>query len=1047
MRSNRSNNVFLYIGALLWCFSDNGRMNYFVLFLRRFCRICTLPVAWSWLLWGVVTGVTGCSARAERVKLQLPDYQKQNWQVEDGLPENNVRMIGQRPDGRLLLATSSGLATFDGLHFQALAGLGSSDREAVNAFLEEKDGTLWIGTDGSGVLKCTPSGGVTNISELAGRPNERIRNFFRDSAGALWIATQNGIERYRDGKLEIFPEAGMTSGDIATPFAEDEQGGMFFITSKGLFHFAKERWKPYLTHSKSLGRPVAVYRDPQHRLWIGTTKGVLQLLPRRHGGYDELVRAHVDTGVTVMAGDAQGNLWVGTLHAGMLRIDKQGVNTWTSRDGLADDSICSMFVDSAQDLWIGTQTGGLTRWRKGAFASYDGIKASPKILAANVFSDSRGDLWLGTWGEGLFRIHNGQLLNATPPGMPVATSIRALAENQSGHVWIGTWFDGVYGYDGQSYHHYLLGTESPGNAVSAILVDRRGGLWIGTYIGLLYFPGGKPQGNRTLLLDSKLITCLLEERDGSLLVGTSTGLFRIQDGQATAITNLPHPHVVALASDHSGYTWVSTRAGGLAVLRGDRVEALDARSGIADVLVQTMVEDGDGDLWLGTVRGIVKTRIDTLHEIADGKQAPAAPVFFGREDGLASSECVGTSLPAATRTRDGTLWFVTAKGFVRTTDAAENLVYEKEVKPVLGWSLNDEPDQGATGSANHVVLGPSQPDIAFFFNVVDVSNPAQLEFRYRLANYDADWITTHGRSARYRRVPAGTYQFLLQARRSGESWGSEITALDVKQQNHFYQTWYAYLGMVLLAGFLAVLFFRQRLQLAKGQIGIILEERSRIARECHDTLMAGLAAVSWQLEATSALFRNAEWTDSPPAKSCEVARGMISQCQAEARRIIWDLRDAEEMTSLLSHALSRTISAHDAANTMRIELSSEGTEVPLAPACIHHLVCIAQEAVSNALRHSSGSLIRIHLRYDANALDLSITDNGCGLRSTANKAGHFGIPVMEERARKLGGVLRVQNAYTGGAEVMVSVPFHSLQTMDPHAPRGEARLRLEGRTG
>ena len=1022
-------------------------MDHTGLFLRRYFRIIIRPVAWSWLLLGLFTSVNDDSAMAERVKLQLADYQKQNWQVEDGLPENNVRMIGQRPDGRLLLATSSGLATFDGLHFQDFAGLGANDREAVNAFLEESDGTLWIGTDGSGVLRYSPSAGLSNISELAGRPNERVRNFFRDSSGALWIATQNGIERYRDGKLEAFAEAGMTSGDITTPFAEDEQGGMFFVTSKGLFHFANEQWKPYVPHSTALGRPVAVYRDPQHRLWVGTTRGVLQLLPRRDGGYDELVRARVATGVTVMTGDAQGNLWVGTLHAGMLRIDEQGVDAWTSRDGLADDSICSMFIDRAQDLWIGTQTGGLTRWRKGAFASYDGIKGSPKILAANAFADSHGDLWLGTWGEGLFRIHNGQLLNATPTGMPLSTSIRALAENQAGRVWIGTWFDGVYGYDGKSYHHYLLGTESPGNAVSSILVDRRGGLWIGTYIGLLYFPGGRPQGSRSLLLDSKLITCLLEARDGSILVGTSTGLFRIRGARTMPIANLPHPHVVSLAGDSSGYTWVSTRAGGLAVLRGDRVENLDARSGIAGVLVQTIVEDGDGDLWLGTVRGIVRIRIATLHQIADGSPASIAPVFFGREDGLASSECVGTSRPAATRTRDGTLWFVTAKGFVRTTDAAENLVYEGAAKPVLGWTLNDEPGQDRAPSANPVVLGPSQPDVTFEFNVVDVSNPSQLEFRYRLKGYDADWITTRGRNARYRRIPAGAYQFLLQARRSGEPWGSVITTLDVSQKNHFYQTWYAYLAMLLLAAFLGMQFFRQRLQLAKGKIGFVLEERSRISRECHDTLMAGLAAVSWQLEATSALFRNEQLTDSPPAKSCEVARGMISQCQAEARRIIWDLRDSEEMTSLLSHALSRTMLAHDPANPVRIELSAEGTEVPLAPACIHHLVCIAQEAVSNALRHSSASLIRIQLHYHPTVLDLSITDNGCGMRSVTNKAGHFGIPVMEERARKLGGMLRVQNAFTGGTEVSVSVPFHSLQIVHSHAPRGEARMSLEGRAG
>ena len=1010
---------------------------------RRPRWIHATPVALSWLLLVALAYVHGWPVRAERMILRLPDYQKQNWQVEDGLPENNVRMIGQRSDGRLLLATSTGLSTFDGFRFQEFSVPGANDGEAVNAFLEEKDGTLWIGTDGSGVLRYSPSSGLTNISEIAGRPNERIRNFYRDRAGALWIATQNGVERYRNGKLQAFRDAGMISGDITTPFAEDEAGGIFFITSKGLFRFVGEQWSPYVPRTTALGRPVAVYRDPQHRLWVGTTKGVLQLVPRRDGGYDEIVRAHLTTGVTMMTGDTQGNLWVGTLHAGLRRINEEGVDKWTSRDGLADDSITSMFIDGAQDLWIGTQTGGLTRWRKGAFASYEGIQGSPAITPANVFSDSRGDLWLGTWGEGLFRIHNGQLLTATPPGMPVATSIRALAENHHGLVWIGTWFDGVYSYDGSTYRHYLLGTESPGNAVSSILVDRHGALWIGTYIGLLYFPGGKPEAKRALYLDSKLITCLLEEADGAILVGTSTGLFRVRNGQSTQIANLPHPHVLSLAHDGAGYTWVGTKAGGLAVLRGDRLEELSAKSGLSTLAVQTIVEDGDGDLWLGTIRGIVRIKIATLHEIADGKEALIAPVFFGREDGLPSSECVGTSLPAATRTREGTLWFVTAKGFVRTTDAAESLAVEDPVVPTVGWTLNDEPGPAPAHTSDHIVLGPSQPDVTFQFNVVDVSNPSQIEFRYRLAGYDPGWITSRGRSARYRRLPAGKYRFELQARRSGAPWGPTITALALKQKNHFYQTWYAYLAMILLAGLVAAQFFRQRLQLAKGQIGIILEERSRIARECHDTLMAGLAAVGWQLEATSALFRMAASTDTPPAKSCDVARGMLSQCQAEARRIIWDLRDAEEMTSLLSHALARTISAHDPGNVVKIEFNAEGNEVPLAPACIHHLVCITQEAVSNALRHASASRISICLRYDTSAVNLSISDDGCGMRTDGSKAGHFGIPVMEERARKLGGLLRVQSADAGGTEVAVCVPFRSLQTMITQSTRSASRMELE----
>jgi len=967
----------------------------------------------------------------KELNLRFSEYQKQNWQVEDGLPENNVRMIGQRSDGHLLIATTSGLSTFDGIHFESLSIPGASDGEAVNTFLEEKDGTLWIGTDGRGVFERKPSGALANISELARHMNERIRNIVRDDSGTLWIATQNGVERYRDGQLELFGEAGMISGDITTPFARDGQGGMFFVTSSGLFHWKDHHWRPYRLRDASMGKPTAVYRDPQQHLWVGTTNGVLQLVPHLDGRYDEVVSTHIESPVTVLVGDEAGNLWVGTQQRGIRRIGQLGVDAWTSRDGLSDDSICSMFIDGDQDVWIGTQTGGLIRWRKGAFASYPESKGFPSMNAANAFADSHGDLWLGTWGQGLFRIHHEQLLNATPSGMPLRTAIRAFAEDVHGQIWIGTWFDGIFRFDGRSFQHYLLGIESPGNAVSAILADRAGGLWIGTYIGLIYFPGGEPHARHAAFLDSKLVTCLLQDQDGSILVGTNSGLFRIRDGKSQPISNLSNPHVLSITRDSLGYTWIGTKTGGLALLRGDSIETPNWKNGLAMLPVHTVIEDRDQDLWLGTVRGIVRIKVSALHDIADGRDSPLSPSFFGREDGLRSSECVGTSLPASTRTHDGTLWFVTARGFVHTTGAAENLVRSAPLLPTVGWSITDELDPAHARADSHIVLTPGQPDLTFFFNVTELSNPSQIEFRYRLTKYDPDWISSHSRSVRYRRLPAGEYRFEVQARRSGEAWGATVVGLDVKQQNHIYQTWYAYLAMALVVSLMIVQAFRQRVQSVKGQIGVIIEERNRIARECHDTLMAGLAAISWQLEATSKLFRNSSSAATPAADSCEMARSMVAHCQAEARRIIWDLRDTEEMTGMLSSAIQRTIAAHDSANSVQIDFHIEGEEVPLAPADVHHLVCIVQEAVSNALRHAFASKIDIRLHYEPTSLNLCVSDNGCGLRGDVSKIGHFGIPVMEERARKVGGVLRLQSFHEGGTEITVNVSFLAQQSAQP----------------
>ena len=986
----------------------------------------------------VIAGLTACVADTARAAppfstLRLSEYQKQDWQVEDGLPENNVRMIAQRPDGGLLLATASGLVTFDGHRFQALPNEinGLTNNEAVNAVLRGRDGDLWIGTDGRGVLHRTRSGTV-NISERAGLYNERIRMLHLDGQGTLWIATQNGIERLVGDHLESVSKVGMIAGDITTPFAEDGHGGMFFVTSSGLFHWKDGVAQRYPLRSSGTGAPVAAYRDPQQRIWVGTMSAVVQLVPRgAPGRYDEVVRARVRSGVTALIGDNAGDLWIGTRRDGIWRRDSDGVSQWSSRDGLPDDAIRSLYFDAEENLWIGMLTGGLSRWRRGPLAPYGEPEGFHATYSANTLADSRGDLWLGTWGNGLLRRHNGKLIAMGPPGMPVATPIRALAEDRRGDVWVGTWFDGVFRYDGKAFRHYLLGVESPGNAVSTILPDRKGGLWVGTYTGLFYFPSGEPDaGRRSVLLESKLITCMMEDLDGSVLVGTSTGLYRVSEGKVLDVTGLPHPYILSLTLDHKGYVWAGTKAGGLASVHGEIATPLPANGGLAPLQVNTAIEDDDGHLWLGTSRGIVRLLIAEMHAVADGKQSQVSAVVLGKADGMRSSQIGGPSKPLSTRMPDGTLWFATTKGFVHTTDVAEKLVPSSPEASISGWTLSNDPNVSDVTTGPRVDIEAGQPDIIFFFNAEQLSNPAHIEYRYRLAGYDSEWTYTRSNAARYRRLSPGNYRFEVQARNSGEGWLSSAATLDVSQHPFFYQTWYFYLGLFVLAMALTALLFRRREQLMKGRIGIVLEERNRIARECHDTLMAGFAAISWQLEATAKLFRDSDTASTPAAHSCDLARSMVSHCQAEARRIIWDLRDTDEVTNILSKALSQTLSANHVKEAIETSLDVEGDEVPLAPGCVHHLVCIGQEAVSNAMRHAEPSHISIRLKYEEDALSLSICDDGRGFQATdrsSSRRGHFGIPVMEERARKLGGTLRLQTAAGAGTEVTVRVSFNAMR--------------------
>ncbi len=485
--------------------------------------------------------------------LRLSEYQKDNWQVEAGLPSNNIRMIVQQKDGRLLLATAGGLCTFDGRLFAGAEGAAAQalGNEPANAVLLDRRGVMWVGTDGQGVLR-QANGRETNISLADGRRNERVRMLFEDAGGSLWIATQNGVERYADGHLESLAGEGMIAGDLTMPFADDGAGGVLLVTSLGLYHWSHGDVTA-VPLPAPLGKPTAVYRDGEGREWLGTMHGAVRL--QADDGRWHPVGSLLQTAspVTVMLTDRLGSLWMGTRRNGLYRQSALGREHFGVADGLADGGVKTLFLDDENNLWIGMLTGGVSRWREGAFAPYGLPEGFPSHYAANAFADSRGALWLGTWDKGLFRLQNGRLQAVGLPGNPRESPIRAIAEDKDGHVWVGTWFHGVYRYDQGRFHNYLLGTESPGNAVSALVCDRRGGLWVGTYEGVLYYSRGMPGGSAKTYLRRQLVTAMAEDTDGTLLVGTMRGLFRITEVGVLPVAGLarqPHSKPVYRPTGH-----------------------------------------------------------------------------------------------------------------------------------------------------------------------------------------------------------------------------------------------------------------------------------------------------------------------------------------------------------------------------------------------------------------------------------------------------------------------------------------------------------------
>ena len=241
-----------------------------------------------------------------------------------------------------------------------------------------------------------------------------------------------------------------------------------------------------------------------------------------------------------------------------------------------------------------------------------------------------------------------------------------------------------------------------------------------------------------------------------------------------------------------------------------------------------------------------------------------------------------------------------------------------------------------------------------------------------------------------------------------------VSSQPLESRLPFYQTWYFYLALLFLGITLPVQIFRRRMLLMKGRIGIVVEERNRISRECHDTLMAGFAAISWQLEATAKLFRDSGLESTPAAESCELARSMVSHCQAEARRIIWDLRETDEVTSILSQALDalacgQSRSGQDADHARSRRRGDPSRSRLRASSGLHRAGGGYQRhAPRRRLAHSRPCEVR---ERRALSLHSRRRQRIPALRIAPHRAdGHFGIAVMQERVRKIGGVFRIHAA-------------------------------------
>jgi signal transduction histidine kinase len=318
-------------------------------------------------------------------------------------------------------------------------------------------------------------------------------------------------------------------------------------------------------------------------------------------------------------------------------------------------------------------------------------------------------------------------------------------------------------------------------------------------------------------------------------------------------------------------------------------------------------------------------------------------------------------------------------------------------------------------------IEPGSGRLQFRYTAIHLSAPERVQYSYKLDGLDKNWVNAKNRrGVNYSSLSQGNYLFRVRADLPGGE--SSETAFAFMLLPHFYETtWFRALAAVVLAG-LVWLGYRFKEQQVRSRFAMVLEERARIAREVHDTLAQGFVGISSQLQVVEmSMPDNAEEARA----SLKLARGMARHSLTEARRSVSDLRSTALEDQDLGAALRSSAEQWTAGSGVELKVDIHGETATLPESIAHHLLRIAQEAVTNAIKHAHADRITLRLGREPKIITLNIQDDGCGFEQQRDftAEGHFGLMGMRERVEQVGGEFILKSHPGEGTELEVSVPL------------------------
>ncbi len=758
----------------------------------------------------------------------LTQYNLDYWDIDKQMPSNTVLDNVLSSDGYMWIATFDGLVKFDGVKFETFNERTHSSfkRNGVLSLYEDQNQTLWIGSNGGGLIKKQNNKFIVFQDDTIQQSNI-ITDIKQDQNGLLWLATRKGISQFKDGEfLHDIRFNRLANSAILTLLIDSQKRVWVGTLGDGLFVYENDSLYQF-TAQNGLGDSSvrSLFEDSRGNIIIGTGLGLVK--------YKEKVFTPINipdnpTGFFVndILEDPFGALWVAT-DVGLIKLYNGGIDILNAENGLVEDNLQSLAFDNEGSLWIGSYRRGIFRLKDGKFKNYGKLEGLANDII-NVVYEDKNQTWIGT-DYGLSLIEGDTVYSYSLGEGYQKNRVRDILRDKKGDLWICT-YDGLVKFkNGKVIKRYDEKDGLSSNKLRVIREDSNGDLWIGTGKGLnrmrdeefkLY---GRSEG-----LKNDFIMSIFEDSQGNLWVGTDGGGLHLLDDNVfksfSVADGLPSNVIFQLSEDSNQHLWIGTN-GGVARYDGKKFSYITYQHGLYSNSVFQVIVDNQGNYWMMTNKGVQEIDKDDMNEVMDEEKASfSLAKTYDQSEGMRSSVVTGASI--GTLGRNGEILVPTFKGL---TIIDPNRIPINNVKPpvfITGVKINND----FVDQSKSITIPAGNESLEIHYTGLSLYAPDEVRYQYKMEGFDDKWKdVSNRRVAYYTNLPAGEYTFRVKAANNDGIWNEQGTGISLVKAAHFYQNpWFYLLSFfcLLIVGFAVYQRRTRQLKVKNEQLTQLVNKRT-----------------------------------------------------------------------------------------------------------------------------------------------------------------------------------------------------------------------------